>query len=124
MDFTAFGKYLTQQRELRGLSREDVAQDTKIPPSLLLALESGQWERLPERVFVVNFLKAYAQSVGLEQDEVLLRFEEASGGGLPELAPTEPALAPPPARAPRALAAAVAACGLIAAVIWWLQRAG
>ncbi|MET0401105.1 MAG: helix-turn-helix domain-containing protein, partial [Cystobacter sp.] len=42
MDYVEFGKYLSQQRELRGLSRDEVSRVTKISPSLLAALEEGQ----------------------------------------------------------------------------------
>ncbi|HSP78919.1 MAG TPA: helix-turn-helix domain-containing protein [Myxococcaceae bacterium] len=76
MDHLEFGKYLSQQRELRGLSRDEVSQVTKISPSLLAALEEGQVERLPARVFVVNYIRAYATVIGLEPDEAILRFEE------------------------------------------------
>ena len=74
--YEELGRYLKQQRELRGLSLEVVAQATKIPPTLILALESGQFERLPARVFVVNYIRAYAQVIGLSADEAVLRYEE------------------------------------------------
>ena len=76
MDYLDFGKYLSQQRELRGMSREDVARATKIPPSLISALEAGQVERLPSRIFVVNYIKAYAQVIGMSPEEAVLRYEE------------------------------------------------
>ncbi|XXF75488.1 helix-turn-helix domain-containing protein [Myxococcaceae bacterium GXIMD 01537] len=76
MDHVDFGKYLSQQRELRGMSREDVAGATKIPPSLIAALEMGQVERLPSRIFVVNYIKSYAQVIGLAPEEALLRYDE------------------------------------------------
>ncbi|MCP3104319.1 helix-turn-helix domain-containing protein [Myxococcus sp. K15C18031901] len=76
MDHVDFGKYLSQQRELRGLSRDDVARETKIPPTLIAALEAGQVERLPSRIFVVNYIKAYAQVIGLSPEEAVLRYEE------------------------------------------------
>ncbi len=76
MDHVEFGKYLSQQRELRGLSRDDVARETKIPPTLIAALEAGQVERLPSRIFVVNYIKAYAQVIGLSPEEAVLRYEE------------------------------------------------
>ncbi len=76
MDYVEFGKYLSQQRELRGLSRDEVSRVTKISPSLITALEEGQVERLPGRVFVVNYVRAYAQVIGLEPDEAVLRYEE------------------------------------------------
>ncbi|PTL76326.1 RodZ family helix-turn-helix domain-containing protein [Vitiosangium sp. GDMCC 1.1324] len=76
MDHVEFGKYLSQQRELRGLSRDEVSRVTKISPSLIVALEEGQVERLPSRVFVVNYIRAYATVIGLAPEEAILRFEE------------------------------------------------
>lgn len=76
MDYADFGRYLSQQRELRGLSREEVASVTKISPGMLAALEDGRAERLPSRVFILNYIRAYAQAIGLEPDEAILRFEE------------------------------------------------
>ena len=76
MDYADFGRYLAQQRELRGVSRSDVANVTKIPLNLLVALEGGDVERLPERIFVLNYIRAYAQVIGMESQEAVLRFEE------------------------------------------------
>jgi len=76
VDYVDFGKYLTQQRELRGMSRDDISRATKIPPSLIVALEEGQVERLPARIFVVNYVRAYASVIGLAPDEAVLRYEE------------------------------------------------
>jgi len=76
VDHVEFGKYLSQQRELRGLSRDEVSQVTKISPSLIAALEEGQMERLPSRVFVVNYIRAYATVIGLAPEEAILRYEE------------------------------------------------
>lgn len=76
MDHADFGRYLAQQRELRGMSREEVAGVTKISPAMLAALEEGRAERLPGRIFVVNYIRAYATAIGLEPDEVILRYEE------------------------------------------------
>lgn len=78
-DHVAFGRFLSQQRELRGLSRDAVAQATRIPPTLIAALEDGQAERLPERIFVLNYIKSYAQVVGLSLDEAVTRYEEIEG---------------------------------------------
>ncbi len=76
MDHVEFGKYLSQQRELRGLSRDEVSRVTKISPSLLTALEDGQVERLPARVFVLNYIRAYATVIGLSPEDAVLRYEE------------------------------------------------
>lgn len=75
-DYLDFGHYLQVQRELRGLSLDDIARQTKIPPTLLGALESGQAERFPERIFVLNYIRSYAGAVGLSPDDALNRFHE------------------------------------------------
>ena len=77
--FNEFGLFLSQQRQLRALSRDEVARLTRIPVALVAALEEGQSDRLPERVFVVNHLKAYAQALGLSPEDVLNRFYEIPG---------------------------------------------
>ena len=79
---------LTRERELRGLGRAEVTRGTKLAPGVIDALESGEEGRIPPRAYVVGYLRAYAQAVGLDPDEVVLRFEEASG----------PAGAPAPGR--------------------------
>lgn len=76
MDFADFGRYLTQQRELRGMSKDEVAKTTRIPMSIITALEDGAVARLPGRVFVLNYIRAYAGVIGLSPEEALLRFEE------------------------------------------------
>ena len=75
-DYVHFGRYLQVQRELRGMSLEDVAKQTKIPPTLIGALESGQSERFPERIFVLNYIRSYASAVGLAPDDAVNRFHE------------------------------------------------
>ncbi|MBM4778922.1 MAG: transcriptional regulator [Archangiaceae bacterium] len=74
-----FGKFLVAQRERRGLSRSDLVRVTKLPSLLVGAIEDGETEKWPERVFVVNALKSYAGAVGLSVDETLSRFD-----GLPD----------------------------------------
>ena len=75
-DYLHFGRYLQQQRELRGLSLDEVARQTKIPPTLIGALEAGQSERFPERIFVLNYIRSYAGAVGLSPDDAVNRFHE------------------------------------------------
>jgi cytoskeletal protein RodZ len=75
-DYVQFGRYLQLQRELRSLSVEDIARQTKIPPTLIGALEAGQSERFPERIFVLNYIRSYASAVGLSPDDAVNRFHE------------------------------------------------
>jgi cytoskeletal protein RodZ len=43
---------------------------------LIGALESGQAERFPERIFVLNYIRSYAGAVGLSPDDAVNRFHE------------------------------------------------
>jgi cytoskeletal protein RodZ len=89
-DYPEFGRFLAQQRELRGLTREDVARVTKIPATLVAALEDGQADRLPERVFLQNLIRSYSQVVGLSADDAINRWHEIPGVARePEAAPKE-----------------------------------
>lgn len=123
MDHLEFGRYLTVQRELRGMSREEVGAQTKIPPSILTALETGQAERLPARVFVINYIKAYAKAIGLEPDEAVLRFEEIYTGSHTALTPVEQERRRK-TRAWKTLVSLVLALAAVAAVIVYLQLRG
>lgn len=79
MDYADFGRYLTQQRELRGMTLQEVSSATKISAGMLAALEEGRAERFPGRIFVLHYVRAYATAIGLQPDEAVLRFEEVDG---------------------------------------------
>ncbi|HHZ04973.1 RodZ domain-containing protein [Acetomicrobium hydrogeniformans] len=61
------GDILRRTREERELSLDDVAKDTKIPRSHLLAIESGEMDRLPGRIFARFFIKEYLSYLGLSE---------------------------------------------------------
>jgi cytoskeletal protein RodZ len=111
VDYLAFGRWLAQQRELRGLSVEAIAKTTKIPPTLVAALESGQAERFPERVFLLNYIRSYATAVGLSPDDAVNRFHE-----IPE-APRAEAFDPAALESDRRAQASSAMWSTIAAVM-------
>jgi|YNPBryantNP2012_1023418.scaffolds.fasta_scaffold00494_13 cytoskeletal protein RodZ len=72
----AFGEYLARERRLRNISLEEISQRTKISMKVLQALEASRWEELPADVYVRGFLRSYARYVGLDENEVLLRYED------------------------------------------------
>lgn len=113
----AFGRHLVRERELRGLSREEVIRATRLPASAIEALEAGDPARAPHRAYVVGYLRGYAAAVGLDADEVILRYEEAMGPG-------GEAPARPEGRGGRALAAALILAALAGAAAWWLSQRG
>ena len=78
------GAALRDARENRGLSLAEVSARTKIRIEQLRALEDNAFERLPERIFVRGFIRAYAREVGLDPESVVSHFH-------PEPAPVESA---------------------------------
>jgi cytoskeletal protein RodZ len=107
-----FGRWLARERELRGRSREEVVRATRLAPSVIDALESGDVVRFPPRAYAVGYVRAYAAALGLDPDEAVLRYEEAVGPGGASRRPRR--------RGPgaRGIAVAVAIAALAAAAAW------
>jgi len=72
----SFGEYLARERGLRKILLEEISQKTRISLSVLHALETNALESLPSKVYVKGFLRAYARHVGLDENEVMLRYED------------------------------------------------
>ncbi len=112
----AFGRWLTRERELRGLSREEVVRTVKLAAGAVEALECGEEARMPARAYAVGYLRAYAAAVGLDADQVVLRYEEATATQVAAAARSAPGVPG------RTVAAVVLAGAAIAAVAWALLR--
>ena len=65
------GAKLRAAREAAGLSVDAVAQQLKLAPRQVKALEDDAWERLPGRTFVRGFARNYARFVHLDPEAVL-----------------------------------------------------
>ena len=63
------GSYLRQRRTEKEITIEAVAQHTKIQMRLLRAIEAGNWEELPEPVYIQGMLKQFANALGLNGAE-------------------------------------------------------
>lgn len=72
----SFGEYLKRERELREISLREISDDTKVSFRYLEALEEDNESPLPAPVFIKGFIRSYAQYVGLDPDEALLRYQE------------------------------------------------
>ncbi len=71
---SSLGSYLRSERELRQISLEEVAQTTRIPLRMLQRIEEDHLDELPGDVFARGFLKSYASTVGLDEDDILERY--------------------------------------------------
>ena len=67
----SLGEILRQARLSRGMKLSDVAEVTHVRKEYLKALEEGCYENLPEDVYSRNFLRLYAQAVGLSSDRLV-----------------------------------------------------
>lgn len=68
------GSVLREARERRGLSLDALSRATKINVSTLRALEASQFDRIAHGIFVRGFLRAYAQEVGLDAEQIIGRY--------------------------------------------------
>jgi transcriptional regulator with XRE-family HTH domain len=83
------GPALRRARELRGLTLDEAARDTKLRVEQLDALEREEFDVLPGEVYVRASLRTYAGYLGLDPDEVAGQYRRI-------VEPVEPA--PPPAK--------------------------
>ena len=65
------GAWLRSAREAAGLSEDGVAQQLKLAPRQVRAIEEDDFARLPGRTFVRGFVRNYARLVHLDPDAVV-----------------------------------------------------
>lgn len=73
------GEFFRQVRETKGLTLDEVAVKTRIHPEYLKALEESNYAKLPEQVFAKGFVRSYARSLGLDEDDAMRRFTVSAG---------------------------------------------
>jgi len=72
----SFGAFLKKERESRSISLEEISASTRIRKVFLEAIEAGDVEKLPGEVFVKGFVQAYSRYLGLDESDVLARYNE------------------------------------------------
>jgi cytoskeletal protein RodZ len=73
------GEFFRQVRETKGLTVEEVASKTRIRSDFVKALEDGNFAKLPDQVFARGFVRSYARSLGLDEEDAISRFTESAG---------------------------------------------
>ena len=76
---TTFGDFLRSARERRGLTIQQIANETKIPRRLLESLEHGDFGAIPAGMYQRAEIRAYAKAVGLDPALALGELERALG---------------------------------------------
>ncbi len=73
----SLGKTLKSLREEKGMTLMDISKATKIRTSVLSSLENEEWDKLPQRIFIKGFVRAYAKAVGADENLILDLFESS-----------------------------------------------
>jgi cytoskeleton protein RodZ len=75
----SFGEKLKQEREKRKITLEQISVSTKIGTRMLQALEEDKFNQLPGGIFNKGFVRAYSRFVGLDEDQTVADYLQASG---------------------------------------------
>jgi cytoskeleton protein RodZ len=125
----SFGKNLKTEREKRSITLEQISSSTKIGTRMLQALEDENFDQLPGGIFNKGFVRAYARHVGLDEDQAIADYLEASGQNTPEqpdakVAPeiVRPEPAQPAFGRPIPLGSLAAALLVITLALWLWNR--
>ena len=80
----SLGRHLREQREAKGITLEQISRVSNISVSYLRALEEEHYHTLPAPTFAIGFLRQYALCIGLDPEDVVLRYRLAAQkeGGL------------------------------------------
>jgi transcriptional regulator with XRE-family HTH domain len=70
----AFGLELRRARERKGLTLEQVSEQTKVSVSHFAGLERADISRWPAGIFARSFIRGYAGAVGLDPEELVAEF--------------------------------------------------
>jgi cytoskeleton protein RodZ len=118
--FADVGGHLKRQRELLGLSLDDVEKHTHLRQRYLEALEAGNISGLPSPVQGRGMLNNYASFLGMDPEPLLLRFAQGLQAQLAARQATRPTpsrLADTTPRPPGALRRVLSAETLLAAIV-------
>jgi cytoskeletal protein RodZ len=78
-DTETLGQFLQRQRTEKGVELLEVAEETKIPPKTLEAMENGDFSALPADAFARGFYAIYARLLDLDVDGILERYTKERG---------------------------------------------
>ncbi len=70
------GQQLQRAREKAGLSAGDVAAAQHLRPSVIQAIESGDYSQIDSELFLKGYVRAYAKQVGLDADAVIADLDQ------------------------------------------------
>lgn len=79
MSKDSFGETLRRERELRGVTLDEISLATRISTRFLKAIEEERWDDLPGGVFNRGFVRAMARYIGLDEENTVAEYILAIG---------------------------------------------
>ncbi len=73
-DHESFGLRMRAARERKGISLDEVAEQTKVPAGVWAAMEANDFSRWPTGIFARSYIRDYARLCDLDPDEVVDEF--------------------------------------------------
>ena len=67
----SFGDELRRERELRGISLQEIAEATKVSLRFLEAMERNEFDSIPGGLFTRGFIRAYATHIGADPEKLV-----------------------------------------------------
>lgn len=77
---SSVGTLLCATRMRLGKDLQHIAEVLHIRYNFLVAIEDGRYEDLPGQAYAIGFVRAYADHLGLDGDEIVRRYKEESSG--------------------------------------------
>ena len=68
------GTYLATTREARHVTLDDAIKETRIPDHYLRMIENNDYSLISDQLYVLPFLRRYATFLGLDPEEIGMRF--------------------------------------------------
>ncbi|HYL46080.1 MAG TPA: RodZ domain-containing protein [Candidatus Limnocylindrales bacterium] len=123
MSSTPFGEHLRREREMRGVSLEEISAATRISTRFLEALEKEEWDHLPGGVFNRGFIRSVARFLGLDEESLVAEYALETKGRIDTGVVPDAPIAPSRNWGP-AIVSAIILCALIAAGWFVFTRYG
>ncbi len=75
----SIGEELKREREFREISLREISDATKINIRMLEAIEKDNFGALPGGIFNRNFIRAYADFIGLDPELIIRKYQVQTG---------------------------------------------
>jgi cytoskeletal protein RodZ len=70
---------IAEARRKRGISLEEISRSTRIGMRYLLAIEAGEFEKLPGGVYDTSYIRQYAKSIDYDEFALLAHYSRKHG---------------------------------------------